>query len=137
VIATYLDYLDGVRNRAAIIKEALSADDEAEALSYELLARMLALYHEQFGSLRKLHVSQGVTGAIMRTRKITYFTAVDILYWTEETENIYRTLAGRAKSAGYKKWSLVLLGTTTPTARRNLTNMGFVLHENFLGTARG
>lgn len=137
VIATYLDYLDGVRNRAAIIKEALSSGDEAEALSYELLARMLALYHEQFDSLRKLHVSQGIAGAVMRTRKITYFIVVDILYWTEETENIYRTLAERAKSAGYKKWGLVLLGTTTPTARRNLTNMGFVLFENFLGTARG
>jgi hypothetical protein len=135
-ITTYLNYLEGVRNRDAVVSLALSADSEAIVLSYEQLARMLALYHEQFDSLRKLHVLQGITGAITKGGGIAFFILDEILYWTEETDNRYRALAERAKSSGYTEIKLVILGITTPVAKRNLDNMGFTLYENFLGMVR-
>jgi hypothetical protein len=136
-ITTYLNYLEGVRNRDAVISLALSAEREVIVLSYVQLVRMLALYHEQIDSLRKLHVLQGVTSAITKGGGIAFFVTDEILYWTEETNNKYHALAEKAKASGFTEIKLVILGITTTVAKRNLTNMGFVLNENFLGMIRG
>ncbi|OGT31044.1 MAG: hypothetical protein A2W28_09560 [Gammaproteobacteria bacterium RBG_16_51_14] len=135
VIAAYLDYLAGVSNRAAFVNAALSAGNEAEALSCEQLVRMLVLYHDQFNPLYNLHVLQGVTGAITGDGKIIFFLADDILYWSEATSNKYHALADNARAAGFSEPELVTSGTITPVARRNLEDTGFVLHEDFFSMA--
>jgi len=136
-IITYLNYLKGVRNRDAVIKLALTANREAVVLSYEQLTRMLALYHEQFDPLQKLHILQGVTGAITKGGGITFFIPDEILYWSDDRDYKYRALAEKAKLSGFTDIKLVIYGITTPVAKRNLTNIGFVLDENFLGMVRG
>ena len=45
-ITAYLDFVRGIDNREVLIRAALSAKSEAEALSYEVLVKMLAHYHE-------------------------------------------------------------------------------------------
>lgn len=136
-ITTYLNFLEDVRNRDAFVSLASSADSEAVALSFEQLTRMFVLYHEQLDPLRKLHILQGITGAITKGGGIAFFVPDEILFWTEDMNNKYRILAEKAKSSGFTEIELVVLGITTPVAKRNLANMGFTLHENFLGMIRG
>ena len=73
-IAAHLDYVGGVAGRDAVISAAMGARSEAEALSFEQLARMLALYHERVAPFQRL-ISGGAAlpGALREDGGSCYF----------------------------------------------------------------
>lgn len=135
-IAAHLEFLDGVADRAALIEAALSAHSEAEAVSFEQLARMFALYHENVARLRSLRAEAGLPLGITAEDRLVVALPVDIVYWNEDAEQTFGGLVQLGEAAGYQGRELVLSGILTAAARQQLERRGFTWRETFLSPAQ-
>lgn len=131
-IVAYLETLDGVANRSAVIEAARGAKTEEGALYYEQMARMLAFYHERARTIRELRYRPQLPVAITENGQALYVIPVDIVYWNEGSASLFDGLARRAGMAGYTGQELITTGTLTNTARGELTGKGFTIQEEFL-----
>jgi len=131
-IAAHLDYVRPAENLGAMIEAALGALDEEDALSFERMARMLAVYHEQvepISSLRTdgpLPVAQSSAGALVAV------LPVDTIYWNREADRIFAALAQHAYEHGFERRVLVVSGRVSDAARARLGGLGFEVRERFL-----
>lgn len=131
-ITAHLDYLRGVENRSVLIRAALAAQSEPDAMSYETLARMLAHYHESVESVTELQFIADLPVAITQSERLLVVMPVDNIYWSRETDKVFGTLSRRLASIGHTRQELVLSGTLTQTARNGLEAYGFSHRESFL-----
>lgn len=132
-IVAYLEHLGNIEGREAFLMAALSAGNETQALFYEQWARMLAVYDEQVETLTKLSQHGSTVTALTTGGTLMLAQPVDIVYWSENidllTGDLDRALAGKALSGR----ELVITGTATTTARRELEGRGITIRDNFLG----
>ena len=131
-ITAYLDHLRGVRNRAALIRAALVAQGEADALSFEMLARMLAHYHYSVGEIAELDLLAELPIAITRNGNATVIMPVDYIYWDARSDQIFAALGAHLESAGYADATLVIAGTLSEKSRAGIDAHGFKTLEQFL-----
>ena len=131
-ITAYLDYLGGVDNRAVLIEAALVARGEADALSFEMLARMLAAYHERVAPIAELRLLADLPIAITASGAGVVFMPVDRVFWDRRSDQIFDALGQRLSRAGLEGSELVLAGMLTDKARAGLTGHQFHYREGFL-----
>ncbi|MFT7459444.1 MAG: hypothetical protein ACI909_002125 [Planctomycetota bacterium] len=131
-ISHYLDALSGVRNRSAFIEAANQAKNEVMALAFDEGAMMLNYYHNKIASLETLYAGSEVLEAISLDRRIVYFVPVDLIYWSEQTEQLFDSLLQRAKQSGFETWELVTAGSVSEEASLQLLQRKFTLRERFV-----
>lgn len=132
-IAAHLAYLQGVGNRSLLVESALAAQSERDALSYEELARMLALYHDSLEKLSRLESGGAqLPHAVTRSKALVVGLPVDVIYWSREAQTIFDAFAERADVQGYTRREVMLSGIFTETAKRQLRARVFDHRERFL-----
>ena len=131
-IVAHLDFLAGVADRGVLIEAALRAKDEADALSYEETARMLAVYHESVDRLGALRSRGRFPLALTQAGRLLIVLPVDIVYWTEEADGMTRTVAADAVADGHADVELLLSGMLTDLAREQLQERSVGFRERFL-----
>ena len=125
-------FLDGVENRGALLRAALSTRSEQEAIAYLQVGKMVDAYQELSGSLRSLASAGHIVLATTRDGTILVMLPFDILYWNRETEQIFSGLEKFARDKGFKKHAVISSGIITDSARLGLVGLDFDLQERFL-----
>ena len=131
-ITAHLDYVRGVENREVLIHAALSARSEAEALSYEVLSKMLAHYHETVEPVTALEFLADLPVAVSSSNRVLVLMPVDVIQWDRRTDQIFGALSRRLSMAGHVYPELVVSGSLTDKSRRGLELYGFSYREQFL-----
>lgn len=131
-ITAYLDYVRGIDNREIIIRAALTTKSETEALSYEILCKMLARYHESIEPVATLEFLADLLIAISSTNRVLVLMSVDLVQWDQRTEQIFGTLSRRLSMEGHVYPELIVTGSLTDKSRRGLDLFGFSYREHFL-----
>lgn len=131
-IIHYLHFLYGVVNRSAFIQQAVNADSESSALGYEVAAIMLAYYHQNVSPLLKLYTGDNLLQAVTRDNRILFFSTSDMIYWTEDTETIFKKLKQHAEQTGFSGWEIITSGDITDEASARLKSMGFLLRQRII-----
>ena len=132
VITQYMNILNNVADRSAFFKLAVKADNEISALGYEVLAKMLGNYHEHISPLLKIYSANDILQAITRDNRMLFLTTADLIYWTEETERKYTSLARQSESAGFRNRELITSGVLTKEASMQMKTRGFDIREKFV-----
>jgi hypothetical protein len=131
-ITHYLDSLNGVRNRSAFIEAATQVENEVMALAFDESAMMLKYYHDKVARLEKLFAGSELLEAISKDGRIVYFVPIDLIYWSEQTEQLFNSLQIRAKQSGFSAWELVTAGTITVEASKELQQRKFTVRDKFV-----
>lgn len=131
-MAAHIDFLGTADGLEAFFGAALGARSESEALSFEQLARMLALYHEDVGKITKLIPGgRALPGALRADGALVLMLPVDYVYWTPSAERIFESLR-QAEGRTGRPIELVVRGTLSPTARKELAAREVTVREGFL-----
>jgi hypothetical protein len=131
-ITAYLDYLRGVGGRAVLIEAALVARGEADAKSFEMLALMLAYYHETVSPLGELRLLAELPMAMTSTGDAVVVMPVDHVYWDRANDKLFAELREQLSLAGHANPEFVLGGTLSDRARAGLEGNKFRYREDFL-----
>jgi hypothetical protein len=131
-ISHYLDSMNGVRNRSAFIEAASQIQNEIMALAFDESAMMLKYYHDKVAKLEKLFAGSEVLEAISKDGRIVYFVPIDLIYWSEQTEQLFDSLQVRAKESGFGAWELVTAGSVTEEAGKELQQRKFTIRDKFV-----
>lgn len=131
-ITGYLEYMDGVANRGALLRAALRASDEISALGYTRMARMLAYYHETTERLTGLVSGGSVLMATTTGRNMVMVLPFDLLWWNSDTDRVFSSLAKFADQNGFNLRELLLVGVTSDTTRVQLERLKFLAREKYL-----
>lgn len=131
-ITAYLVYMEGVANRGALLRAALRATDEVSALGYARMARMLAYYHETTEKLKELVSGGTVLMAITPKNNMAMVLPFDLLWWSDETDRVFSSLAGFADKNDFALRELLIIGVTSARARVQLERLKFTLREKYL-----
>ena len=132
-LAAHVDYLGRVDGRAAVFEAASRARSEAEAVSFEQFARMLALYHEKVGKIRQF-ISGGssLPGAVRADGALVLMLPVDYVYWTAAAAKTFDSLRAAQGISATRPIELVVRGRLTPRAQRELAARGVTTRVSFL-----
>ncbi len=130
-ITAYLQFLEGVEDRAELLRAALSAHSEAEALSYEEAARMLALYHDKIEKLRALGPGYRYPLAVTHSIHILAVTPIDVMWWSRDTDRAIGALGQASQAAGKGGGELIVSGILTDTVKAELKRDGLSERERF------
>lgn len=131
-ISHYLDSIKGVRNKSAFIEAASQIQNEVMALAFDESALMLKYYHDKVAKLEKLFAGSEVLEAISKDGRIVYFVPIDLIYWSEQTEQLFDSLKVRAKESGFATWELVTAGSVTEEAGKELQQRKFTVRDKFV-----
>ena len=131
-ITAYLDSLHGVRDRSVLINAALVARGEADAKSFEILALMLAYYHDNVAPLAELRMLAELPIAITESGAAVVAMPIDHVYWDRSNDRLFGELARQLATSGHAAPELVLGGTLSERARAGLAGHEFTIRENFL-----
>lgn len=124
--------LDGVDERGALLRAALSAKSEADALAYLQVGKMLSAFQERTGSLRSLVNAGHIVLATTDDGALLVMLPFDVVYWDRETERVFSGLGAFARERGFRRHVIISASVITDAARRGLTDLGFELEEKFL-----
>ena len=131
-ITAYLEFMDGVANRGALLRAALGATDEVSALGYTRMARMLAYYHENTERLKGLVSGGKVLMATTAGDNMALVLPFDLMWWNSETDRVFSSLAKFADQNSFALRELLLVGITSDTTRMQLERRKFVVREKYL-----
>ncbi len=127
-------YLDGVENRGALLRAALSAGSEEEALSFVQIGKLLFAYRERGGSLRSIVAAGHMVLATTRDGAVAVMLPLDVLYWNRETREVFSGLQAFARAKGFKRYAIISSSIMTESAKSGLYALGFELEERYLET---
>ena len=119
-------------NREVLIRAALTARSEAEALSYEVLSKMLAHYHDSVEPLSTLQFLADLPVAVSSSDRLLILMPVDVIKWDRRTDKLFGALSRRLSMAGHSSPELVVSGSLTDKTRKGLDRYGFSYREKFL-----
>ena len=125
-------HLDGVENRGALLRAALSAGSEEEALSFVQIGKLLFAYNERSGSLKSIVSAGHMVLATTRDGAIAVMLPLDVLYWNRETREVFSGLQAFARAKGFKRHAIISSSIITESAKSGLYALGFELEERYL-----
>jgi hypothetical protein len=131
-ITAYLVYMADVDNRSEFLRAALEATDEVSALGYARMARMLAYYHEHTEKLKGLVSGGSVLMATTAGKNMALVLPFDLLWWSDESDRVFSSLARFSDENGFKLRELLLIGVTSRAARAQLERLKFTVREKYL-----
>lgn len=125
-------HLDGVENRGALLRAALSASSEEEALSFVQVGTLLFAFQERSGSLKSIAAAGHMVLATTSDGAIAVMLPLDVLYWNRETRKVFSGLQAFARAKGFKKHAIISSSIITESAKSGLYALGFELEERYL-----
>jgi len=125
-ITGYLEALEGVRNRDALLESALGASGEPGALAYQAVARLMARLHEDGNPLAAFRQDDVVPTAVGTEGRVHYFLPVDYIAWNLDSA---ATVQALIEQSGDTPPVLAVAGRFSDRARRALRAQGVPFHE--------
>lgn len=126
-----LDQMKGVDNRTAFLKAALVAANPTVAFYFQEQAIMYGMYHHKVKPLASFMLVGRYPFAQTKEGGTVGLFPIDYLVWTKEMAGKVEGSGGESiKGFDRKDKTLLLGGTLSKLARKNLMDMGWKIEEN-------
>ena len=123
--------LEGVAKVGAILRAALEAENEVEALFHESRAFLYLHWHKEEERLRFLAASRWLVVARTVSNKFIVLLPVDQLYWSEKLKRVLATLTRLAGFRAATARHLVVTGRVTRRGAEAIQKAGFHLRWGY------
>jgi uncharacterized lipoprotein YbaY len=131
VITEYLLSMKDAEGKARLIEQALKANSEIDAFTYQQIVDVLAGYNRSVSPIIELRVHKGIPVGYAKNGSLVMGFPVDLGRWTAFTEHLFVDFGkNRPGSEEIKKPELWVLGELTPRARRQLAILGIAVTEH-------
>lgn len=131
VLVESLASLGSARGRGLLIRQALRAESEVDALFYQQVAETFAGYHRTISPLRELAVHNGLAIAYAQNATLVVAFPLDYGRWTSRSAPVARNLAANyPKRHGVKTIDVWVTGRFSDRAKREFAALGIKVTEN-------
>lgn len=131
VITEYLASMKDADGKARLIEQALKANSEIDAFTYQQIVEVLAGYNRSVSPIIELRVHKGIPVGYAKNGSLVMGFPVDLGRWMAFTEYLFVDYGkNRPGSEAIKKPELWILGELTPRARRQLAILGIAVTEH-------
>lgn len=131
IITEHLASMEKAVGKARFIEQALKADSEIDAFTYQQIVEILAGYNRGESPIVELMVHKGVPVGYAENGSLVMGIPVDIGRWTPFAEHMFMDFGNNRPETGkIKKLELWISGEFTPRARRQLKKLGVEITEN-------
>ena len=131
VLVGSLSVLDLTENRTVFIETALGAASEEDALFYQRSAELIRAYHEESTPIGSMVSVRPAVAGYTESQILVIPLVVDHVIWSEPVARFVRDLRDRVPAElEIQETELLLSGTASERARRELGDLGFRLTEN-------
>jgi len=131
ILVGELDTMQGVKGFDLFISKADLATEETMALSYRILAQMMAGYHANVAPTEYIRNINGVLMLQQKDGTLVLLAPTDFVFWTkrlEEKVNAFETTINKMNGVSGKE--LWITGKFDQTARTHFEGKGWKLKEN-------
>ena len=130
IIATALDELTGVDDRAAFLAVAREAPSEEMALFYQHVAEMMRGYHLHVGTVDRLLALPRIPALYTKDQALVVMVPVDYLFWTSRVARVAQALTAHVPSRPrIARRELWIAGNVSPRARQEFEALGWLVYE--------
>jgi uncharacterized lipoprotein YbaY len=131
VITEHLASMKHAKERAHVIEQAIQANSEIDAFTYQQIIEILAGYHRSISPIIEFSIHKGIPVGYAENGALVMGFPVDIGRWTAFTEYLFQDF-GKKPSDAEKVIAreLWVLGELTPRARWELGKLGIHVTEN-------
>jgi hypothetical protein len=134
VITDYLESMKDATGKELVIKQAVLADSEIDAYTYQQIIEILAGYNRSASPVIELRIHKGIPVGCGKNGALVMGYPVDFGRWTPFSDGLFKDFGkDRAGSPLIKKRELWVLGKLTPRARQKLTALGITVTEQVDG----
>lgn len=127
VLVGALATLDGVKGLEVFLQEAVKAESEIEALTFQQIAELLSGYHRSRQPIETLFVHRGLPMGYTRNGTVIVALPMDFLRWTPYGEKLVTGIdANGLDVRGRELW---VTGGMTPLAESRLRELGFKVSQ--------
>lgn len=130
-ISAYINQLGDIKGLDSLFEAVLKVNNETEALSYEQLARLLAVYNEKVEALAKVELDGSTASANTMSGALVIMMPADIIYWSKDIEAIIEHTKA-AYPGDQTRMELVVPGVMTDIALQAIEARGFKVRDRYL-----
>jgi len=125
--------IDGATGRDGILRQALNVETEPEANFLIKSVTMLAWYHLNQNRVTAVSTQAAIPVGVTENGSTASVFAVDHVYWTEAIAAAAGNHVAQAGDADEATREIWLLGSASKRTRKELSALGFVVHEDVAG----
>ncbi|MBF0559602.1 MAG: hypothetical protein HQL08_12580 [Nitrospirae bacterium] len=130
VIVNSLMKLKDAAGRDSFIKFANSASDEEQANFMMNIAETMRGYQETVSPVKEISIDAALVIAKAENNSVPILFPLDYGVWTESTEAIFKNIVASFKSQADKpQFELLVAGTVSPLAKKNIEQLGIKVTE--------
>ncbi len=131
VITEYLASMKEVKKVELMIEQALRADSEIDAFTYQQIVEILAGYSRSVSPIIEFRVHKGIPVGYAKNGSLVMGFPADFGLWTAFSEYLFEDFGKKQTvSEETKKPELWIFGEFSPRARRELGKLGISVTEN-------
>ncbi len=131
VITEYLAFMMDTEGKTLLIEQALQANSEIDAFTYQQIVEILAGYNRSVSPIIEFMVHKGIPVGYAKNGSLIMGFPVDFSRWTAFTEYLFEDFGKKQAGSGeIKKCELQILGEFSPRARRELGKLGINFSEH-------
>lgn len=131
VITEYLASMEDAEQKAHVIDQALHADSEIDAFTYQQIVEILAGYNRSVSPIIEFRVHKGIPIGYAKNGSLVMGFPVDFSRWTAFTEYLFEDFGKKQTGlVKIKKSELHILGEFSPRARRELGKLSINVTEH-------
>jgi len=131
VITEYLASMEDAKEKARVIEQALKANSEIDAFTYQQIVEILAGYNRSVSPITEFRVHKGIPVGYAKNGSLVVGFPVDFSRWTAFTEYLFEDFGKKQAGSGeIKKRELQILGEFSPRARRELAKLDINITEH-------
>lgn len=125
-----LSEMKGVKNRDQFIKQALLAESELDAFTFQRIAEMLYGYHTQVGRISEIIPVRRVAVGYTEDQAIVIVLPTDYIYWTRRVALGLQAITWvQSGERPVKRTELWVTGRLTPRAKKEIEANGLIVKE--------
>ena len=131
VITDWLESMKDAEGKTKVIEQAVQADSEIDAFTYQQIVEILAGYNRRVSPIIEWRIHKGIPVGYAKNGSLVMGVPVDLGRWTAFSEYLVEDFGKKPFRPGViKKRELWILGELTPRARRELGKLGITVTEN-------
>jgi uncharacterized lipoprotein YbaY len=131
VITEYLASMKEVKEKERIIEQALQADSEIDAFTYQQIVEILAGYNRSVSPIIEFSLHKGIPVGYAKNGSLVMGFPVDFSRWTAFSEYLFEDFGKKQTvSEETKKPELWITGEFSTRANRELGKLGISVTEN-------
>jgi uncharacterized lipoprotein YbaY len=131
IITEYLEAMKSAGGKAQVIEQAIQAESEIDAFTYQQIIEILAGYNRRKSAITQLNIHKGIPVGFAKNGSLVMGFPVDIGRWTPFSEYLFDDFGKRPiGSEEIKTREIWILGEFTPRTRRELGKLGITAVES-------